>query len=175
MSAIIGILEKKPCQILHKKHVWGNLIAIIVKIENDQFSLFQSHEGEIDENWQCGNALMATATVFKSICYYGKMMHNRISGVTMALYHDLNFMGHLNITWCGVPFLMKFSTFWWENRPFLYESHLIFRPLTAPAITIQQCTKPKAYWCRKTTIKLWGFQLICHLIYLLLSFKSWNP
>ena len=29
---------------------------------------------------------MATATVFKSICYYGKMMHNRISGVTMTLY-----------------------------------------------------------------------------------------
>ena len=29
---------------------------------------------------------MATATVFKSICYYGKMMHNRVSGVTMTLY-----------------------------------------------------------------------------------------
>ena len=30
--------------------------------------------------------MIATLTVFKSICYYGKMMHNRISGVTMALY-----------------------------------------------------------------------------------------
>ena len=91
---------------------------------------------------------MATATVFKSICYYGKMMHNRISGVTMALYHDLNFMGHLNITWCGVPFLMKFSTFWWENRPFLYESHLIFRPLTAPAITtaVHKSLRPWLSW-----------------------------
>ena len=103
-------------------------------------SLDQTNTQRLSSSWiwwnrQCGNALMATATVFKSICYYGKMMHNRISGVTMALYHDLNFMGHLNITWCGVPFLMKFSTFWWENRPFLYESHLIFRPLTAPAIT----------------------------------------
>ena len=29
---------------------------------------------------------MVTATVFKSICYYRKMMHNRISGVTITLY-----------------------------------------------------------------------------------------
>ena len=29
---------------------------------------------------------MVMGTVFKSVCYYGKMMLNRISGVTMTLY-----------------------------------------------------------------------------------------
>ena len=89
---------------------------------------------QIDENWQWKNALMATATIFKSICYYGKMMQNRISG-----HRDYN--ASLHVVWQDAkepdPRSNKYTTpviklklmktdsvemLWWRRRQYLNPS-----------------------------------------------------